>query len=269
MAVRLATLVSLATFVCLLAEAQAAPASAAATWSNPFCAGAAWVVPWDPSTDSPATSPASTRYIVQLAANGERDAIATVTLITDRDAYSAALARTELTGDGGGEGRYAPPVMVAFDQPVIVRFAFVDQIGVDGAEQAPCPTVVTDVRPFTAHAGDPNATPHAGGSLAYVSAKFVQALPPLTCGATYTGPDTTRDTGAVVGHYGDRPRTTVVHVFIDSNGLAMNPTIEKSSGVDGLDAAALGGIEHSRFKPARFLCTAVVSDMRIDMEYRP
>jgi hypothetical protein len=237
-------------------------------WGNPFCGGTVDVVPWDASDDAPSKIAVSNRYVLQMVADGKTDAAATVTLITASDAYSVEVPRTQLTSETTGGGHYAPAMMVTFDKPTDVHYAFVDAIGVDGADPAPCPTVVQAVEPYDTTAENAGSMPHMSGGVGYVAAKYLQALPELTCGKAYIGPQT-KNTDAIVGHYGNTPRTTVVRVYIDSNGLPMNPTILQSSGVEGLDYSALGGIQASRFTPARFLCTPVVSTMIIDMEYKP
>jgi TonB family protein len=50
-----------------------------------------------------------------------------------------------------------------------------------------------------------------------------------------------------------------VEAFVDSNGYVVNTEIRRSSGVDGIDEAAVSAVQFSTFRPATFLCTPVVS----------
>jgi TonB family protein len=201
-----------------------------------------------------------------MFADGKQDVEGAVTLVTADEAYSIPIARTDLLRQGGTDDFYAEPVVVAFDKPVEVRFAFVDRIGVDGAAPAACPSVVQPVQALSSKdaAGVPSL-----GYIKPLHATFLQKLPALRCGASYIPPDTPRDAGGIVGRYGNVRKTTVVHVYVDSNGIPSGATVERSSGIDGLDSAAVGAVEHTRYSPARFLCTPVVSEMNVEMEYDP
>jgi hypothetical protein len=43
----------------------------------------------------------------------------------------------------------------------------------------------------------------------------------------------------------------------------------QSSGIAGIDDFALGAIQLHQFLPARFLCTAVVSELLVRLDYEP
>jgi hypothetical protein len=45
--------------------------------------------------------------------------------------------------------------------------------------------------------------------------------------------------------------------------------IRRSSGVDGIDEAAISAVEFSKFQPATFLCTPVVSAQLVTIDYAP
>lgn len=242
--------------------------AAAESWDNPFCAGLVEVMPWNVAANAPSTHAANDRYVLQLFANGKTDVAGTVTLITSDSAYSVAIARTDLLRVAGRDDFYAEPILVAFDKPVEVQYAYVDQIGVDGAAPAACPTVVREVHPFTADAGN-EFDVSVGGDVKPVNATYLQALPPLACGRAYVPSGLPRGAGAVVGVYGNARKTTVVRIFIDSNGIPSGASIERSSGIQGLDDNVIGLVEHTRYTPAKFLCTPVVSEMSIEMDYNP
>jgi TonB family protein len=127
---------------------------------------------------------------------------------------------------------------------------------------------VQTVEPFTVDPSHPYDMPSIGSDVAPTAAAYLQALPPLACGHVYSDPEIESE-GPIVGFYGNDVHTTVVHVYIDSDGNPAKASIERSSGVEGLDAAALGGVQQGKFKPAEFLCVPVVSEMSIDMRYHP
>lgn len=263
----IAGLAALALFVCI-GLSESGPAAAAESWDNPFCAGVVAVTPWNASAGSPSTHAASDRYVLQLFANGKTNVAGTVTLITSDSAYSVPVGRTDLLRTGGSDDFYAEPILVAFDKPVEVRYAYVDQIGVDGAAPASCPTVVREVHPFSANASN-EFDISVGGDVKPVNAVYLQALPQLTCGRAYIPSGLPRGAGAVVGAYGNERKSTVVRIFIDSNGIPAGANIERSSGIEGLDDNVIGLVEHTRYVPAKFLCTPVVSEMNVEIDYNP
>lgn len=242
--------------------------AAADAWDNPFCSGTVGVMPWNHHAGAPSAKLLSDRYVLGLFANGKTDVAGSVTLITSDAAYSVPIARTDLLRSGGSDAFYAEPILVAFDKPVDVHYAYVDQIGVDGAAPAACPTVVQEVHAFTAD-GSNEFDVGIGGDVKPVNATFLQALPELTCGRAYIPSGLPRGAGAVVGAYGNVRKTTVVRIFIDSNGIPAGANIERPSGIEGLDQNVLGVVEHTHYTPAKFLCTPVVSEMSIEMEYNP
>jgi len=225
-------------------------------------------MPWNARAGAPSTKLSSDRYVLELFANGRTDVAGAVTLITSDSAYSVAIPRSDLLRSAGSNDFYAEPILVAFDKPVDVHYAYVDQIGVDGAAPEACPTVVQQVHPFTADAGN-EFDVSIGGDVKPVNATFLQALPDLKCGRAYIPSGLPRGAGGVVGAYGNQRKSTVIRIYIDSNGIPAGASIERPSGIDGLDNNALGLVEHTRYEPAKFLCTPVVSEMSIEMEYNP
>lgn len=265
---RLGAVLLTGAFFCATGSVLPMRAIAADTWQNPFCNGLVYVVPWNTVSNSPSVKVQSDRYLLSLWANGRTDVAASVTLITSTDAYSVPIKRTSLLREGGTDDYYAEPILVSFDKPVDVGFAYVDQIGVDGAAPAACPSVVQSVKPFAVDPAHPFDMPSVGSDVTPIAATYLQPLPSLKCGHVYSDAEI-EGSAPLVGHYGDRRRSTVVDAFIDSDGRAAKVKIEESSGVEGLDDAALGGVQQAQFKPAEFLCTPVVSEMSVRMDYDP
>ncbi len=246
----------------LAARASDAPDS----WNNPFCAASVAVIPWNDAAGAPAKQRLSRRFLMSLFADGRTSVAANVTLIADAGAYSVTVPTTALLREGGKDEFYAEPFLIGFDKPIDVRYAYVDRVGVDSTAPVDCPTFVSLVDPLD----DVSTQGDAAGSasLTTLPAKFLQALPPLTCGRAYI-PAKGKNLFTPVGHYGDYKRTTVVRVYIDSDGQPLKETLEQTSGVEGLDAAALGAVARATYTAAEFLCTPVVSEMTVDMDYEP
>ncbi|HVA33020.1 MAG TPA: hypothetical protein VNG31_02660 [Candidatus Baltobacteraceae bacterium] len=266
-ALLLAITLSVVAAVCPVGAVADAPSS----WNNPFCKGSVYVIPWDGAVDAPSRSRSTDRYAVELEADGKTDVTATITLISLSGAYSVDVSHRDLLRESGSDRFYAEPVLVKFKKPVALRYAYVDAIGVDGAAPASCPTVPETVAPLAAdRLAD---APRLGTDVAATGAKYLQALPPLSCGHVYTPPVPPNNPSAqlLIGNagYGGRPLTARVHIFIDSNGLPAEVLLDKSSGVTAYDDVVVGAAQHTRYTPATFLCTPVVSDFSYELEWRP
>jgi hypothetical protein len=251
--------------LCTLVGGPAARADDPSVWHNPFCSADVQVFPWDRQRDEPAPLGRTDRYVLDLSADGTSSVAATVTLISTQGAYSVTMDRTVLKRDDDKK-YYAPAMMVGFDAPRDVEYAYIDSVGVDGAAQTPCPTVVQEVRSMRGKLSTGKDAPSFAG-VAVTAAAFKQDLPPLDCGYAYIPPRLLDREGPDIGHFGDRPLTTTIHVYLDSEGHAVNATLEKSSGVEGVDDVAMAGAGRSHYRPARFLCTPVVSELSVDFDY--
>ena len=56
---------------------------------------------------------------------------------------------------------------------------------------------------------------------------------------------------------------------IDSSGALVQTDVYRSSGVEGLDDAAVGAVQASTYAPAQFLCTPVVGVSVFNLQYSP
>ena len=239
---------------------SAAPARA----SNFFCDGSASVVPWNVGADVPLYSGVSADYGLTLWVKGKRDAAARVTLITDREAYSVNVPRLPLHAEDGESDEASVPFLVRFPTAQHVLYAFVDGIGIDGADVSDCPSVVTDVKPNR----DADAGTYHLGSLPFtLHPVLLQSLPALPCGSVYIEPRVVHMLELTAGLFGNAERHALVRVYVDSNGTIVHTKIVSSSGVEGIDALAMAAVQGSTYQPARFLCVPVVSEFEIDMKY--
>ncbi|HEY5425509.1 MAG TPA: energy transducer TonB [Candidatus Tumulicola sp.] len=182
-----------------------------------------------------------------------------VTMIGDSGAYDAYVADTTLVP--GSSGFNLPKrTVVKLPAGAVVKYAYVDSYIVAGAPKIDCPS-----QPSKIAASTPGVNLDA---TTYVSATFLQTLPPLPCGVMYAPPHV-RGYSPRTGYWGNKPLTTKVHGFINSDGRVVQMSVYKSSGVDGIDDEAMASAQHSTYAPATFLCTPVVGDYLFSFTYRP
>jgi hypothetical protein len=233
----------------LIAPGRAADAPGA-TWKfdNPFCNVIAQMQPL-------AGVPG---YALGVSAAGGTELEVHVSLVTDTDAYDAHLTHLRLSGPA--DDRESDTKIVAIPNRQKVAYFFVDSYAVDGAPPVTCPTYVFPMGPYA------TAFPTDSGAIV---ASHLQSLGKLTCGQVYRSPDFNGDIGLPIGRYGNRRASTTFHVYMDSNGHAISEKMTQSSGIAGIDDFALGAIQLHQFLPARFLCTAVVSELLVRLDYEP
>ena len=182
-----------------------------------------------------------------------------------RSAFAAEIPPVTVAGSSAGQNvRW--PYLISFDRPVAVSAQFVDSVSVDGGPATNCPSFVQTVRP--AKDWDATKIPERS-AFGRTAARFLQILPPLSCGRVYTYASTKHAYEPLVGQYGDLRKSVEVEVFIDSDGIVVDTRIWSSSGVEGLDDAGLAGAQRSTFTPAEFLCTPVVSISILQFDYQP
>lgn len=232
---------------CIPARAADTP-PAAWKYDNPFCGVVASV----------ARLGNSGRYGLALFAQQGTTLAAHVTLISNTDAYDVAVPDTDLTG--APADRQMNPVVVTLPATDAVKYYFVDSYALDRGTSVSCPSYVFPL-------GAPIAV--APSDVASIQAKHLQSLGKLACGAMYRPPGAGANDMGVMGHFGNRPLSTAYRVFIDSNGREVGQKLLASSGVDALDAAALGNLQDHQYAPAQFLCTPVVGEIDLRLDYDP
>ncbi len=290
-AMTLAMTLSLGAVVC--------PQSAMA--SNPFCGADASYVPWDLRMNAPAprsaTTESSMRVVLYTASGSTANAL--VTFITSDSAYQVTIADAPLHSQAAGGDRESDPVLVVFDHPIDVQFAYVDSYALDGAALSPCPSFVNQVNPLgvTPRAGTALPSLHAVPSspaptlpkiFRSVYATLVQQLPPLPCGVVYKpataalrpevdsqivddsemaggimrasmGSQSQRDESMAPAIAASSGVAGVVAVAIASNGALALAQLVRSSGNTITDHKALDQVRTGNYTPAQFLCTPVGS----------
>jgi hypothetical protein len=237
------------TLASLIAPAHAADAPGAAwKFDNPFCNVIAQIQPL-------AGAPG---YALQLGAASGTELDVHVTLVSDSDAYDAHLSHVHLSG--APNDLESDTKIVTLPNAQTINYFFVDSFAVDSGATVLCPSYVFPI------GNDP--TPFRIDSGATV-ARHLQSLGKLACGQIYRSPDLHGDLTLPIGGYGGRPVSTTLRVYIDSNGHAISEKMMQSSGVAGVDDYALGSIQLHQFLPARFLCTPVVGELLVQINYIP
>jgi hypothetical protein len=258
-AMRLRAAVFLVAFAGSFLPASAADAPAGPwKYDNPFCQVVAWVVPIPDVVASIVPIAGESRYELGLYAPGGTTLGAHVTLVSDTDAYDAAVPAGNLLGPV--DDRRLEPVIIALPVPDKINYFFVDSYVLDRGASVTCPSYVFPV-------GD--ATSDAPAGVQTIAAQHLQAIGPLKCGHAYVPPKLHGDLESPVGVYGGRPLTVVARAYIDSNGYSIKEEIVRSSGVDGMDKYILGAVGVHQFAPAQFLCVPVVGTTEIELRYFP
>jgi TonB family protein len=240
--------------VAIAAEPSPAPSSPVWKFDNPFCEVLAGLVPFE------GIAPGS-EYGVQLYASHGTTVAAHVTLIGAENAYDANVTVTNL--QGAPADRRSEAIVVKLAKPEPIHYFFVDSFSIDGGTPVTCPSYV-----FRSGSG-PSDDSIGGLGLQTVTAAFLEKLPDLPCGKAFIQPSIAKGFDPLVGFYGNQRRTTELHVYVDSNGTPIRSSIMTSSGVEGLDDAAYAGVQYTRYHPAKFLCTPVVGEITMTMDYAP
>ncbi len=247
MLLRAAALLVALACACIPARAADAPA-AAWKYDNPFCGVIAAVAPLGNSG----------RYGVAIFAQQGTTIAAHVTLVSTTDAYDAALPDTNLFGPV--TDRRMEPVVLTLPVKDAIKYYFVDSYAVDRGASVSCPSYVFPI-------DDPIAD--APSDVAAIGATHLQSLGKLACAQMYRPPESGGQAGGLIGAFGNRPLSTEYRIYIDSNGHPVGEKLLASSGVVGVDSSALGRLQSHQYVPARFLCTPVVGEIDIRMDYDP
>jgi hypothetical protein len=227
-------------------------------YDNPFCQVVAAVVPIPDVVASIAAVGGDTRYALDLYTPAGTTLGAHVTLISDTDAYDAAVPEGNLSGPP--EDRKLEPLIVTLPGAVTVDYFFVDSYSLDRGTAVTCPSYVFPVG---------EKLPSAPAGLRLIAAQHLQKIASPKCGKVYVEPAMHGDLMSPVGAYGGKPLTVVARAYIDSNGYSIKDEIVQSSGVDGMDKYMLGAVGVHQFRPAQFLCVPVVGEMLIELKYFP
>lgn len=175
-------------------------------------------------------------------------------------------AKNTVTGRGATQ-----PILVTFQKPVDIDFAWVDQIGVNGAAPHACPTDPF-VRPDT-NESDSVRLPEVVTSLSafqVIPAVFKMDLTPPDCKEPYRAAQMI-DWGGEDTEFFDTSAglhaAATVRAFVDSDGKVVAVDVVHSSGSAIVDGAATAKAAKARYSPAMFRCTPVVGSVLVDVKY--
>ncbi len=239
------------------------PCPAAA--SNIFCAASAGVLPLDPATGLISPEQSTTRYAVILGVRGKRTVSASVTFINRKNAYIVDIPTSPIFALKNRHDRYTQAMLVRFAHPTHVRYAYVDTAAVDGAAAITCPTV--PLKPIVPR--KMTGKEIIGHTSQKFDATFQQALPPLPCGAVYRRTKVLHAGTVYGGDFGLKSRSAVALVALDSRGNSASVKLLKSSGIAQFDQNVLAAAESTKYRPASFLCTPIVSEYIFVGQYSP
>lgn len=246
--------------------------------SNVFCGADATYVPWDVARNAPAASGSRSESAIRvvLYTSPATTANALVTFITGDAAYQATIADVKMHAQTGGGDYESDPVLITFPKSLSVDFAYVDSFSVNGGPLASCPSFVNQVdaygAPIRVGTALPSlhrlsAEPTMPKSYLSIAATMLQALPSLSCGATYMPAKvallpqsdwSVQD--EMASYYTGRAGTSaVVAVAVGSDGRPLYQKLVHSSGNQVTDREALDQARTNTYEAAQFLCTPVVS----------
>ncbi len=195
-----------------------------------------------------------------------------IVLLTDDTAYDVNFSGVLAAKNAADMSGITKPLLIGFPKPLTVRYAWVDQIGIDGAAPHSCPT-----NPFEL-GGSNDATeaislpsgPLMPNAFQIVPAAFKMNLPALGCTEPYREPKLTKwveEKTDVLDTSAGLKANARVRVFLDSDGKVAYANISKSSGSPAVDNAAVSAAAKALYQPAIFRCTAVVSSLLVDVGY--
>lgn len=213
------------------------------------------------------------RLAVQLMANNPGTLSGDVLLLTDDAAYDAHFAGLVAQKKSPSDQFATAKVfLIGFSKPLAVRYAWVDEVGMNGAAPKSCPS-----NPFGSASGNGSiepvqlpTNPIALQAFTVVPATLRMTLPPVTCSEPYREPNLLKwgdEKTDVFDSTAGLKASTRVQVFLDSNGKVAYASVARSSGAVGVDNAAVSKAAQATYQPAIFRCTPVVSSMYVDVNY--
>jgi hypothetical protein len=229
---------------------------------DPFWAIHVAAVPWNQASSAPSSSAADS-IVLSLSSMSGSKVDAHVKLISETDAYDAALS--DLALDGKPSSHSTAAIFVTLPKATALRYAYVDSYRLDGGPEKSCATEPFDLLSWQASR---RAPPAEAPTRPRFAAVLNGPLPPLPCGKTYTDARVTH-AFQPPGLNVNKTYTVQVGVFLDSDGHPVDTWIYKSSGMD--DADALGRISalRSQYTPATFLCTPIVGAYLFRVDFAP
>lgn len=215
------------------------------------------------------------RYIISLSTNNPESISGDVVLVTDEAAYDVPFSSLQSGGSAKSAGFETQPQLIAFPDPLEVRFAWIDSVGVNGAPPHDCPTYP---QPETRLEETPPvrfpSDPYMIGRLPTLAAHFKMNLPPTDCAEPYTAPkllDEPKGNPRFWDTSQGLKAALKLRAYLDSDGRVADVQVTQSSGSPAVDNLGKATVIGSRYRPAVFRCVPVVSTIDVDFtwEIRP
>lgn len=239
-----------------------------------FCeADIATILPWDASAGAPDMSLQTGRYVIVLFANDAAILSGNIIALSDSKAYDIPFSRvTAAKSPDIGDHYVTDAFFAILPRSEVIRYAWVDEVGVNGSPARTCPTNPFDPSDKNGPMGPFRlpATPAAQRQLLTVPATFKMDLPPTDCSEPYRRArlikQGDRSTDAFDTSQGLKAHL-VLEAFLDSNGKVADVRVTRSSGSAAIDTAAKVTVSKSLYAPAIFRCVPIVSTVGIDFDY--
>jgi hypothetical protein len=250
---KLVTMVLAAAFFCrgsVVADAQTTPpveVAADPAARDPFCL-----------VDVEAARTSPTSLVAHLRADGA-SAGAHLVVFSATDAYAVDVPVLALSGPRSIKNTAS--FEIAFPKPIESKFIYVDSYRLDGGAETACPTEPREFESkIPATPGAVAQPPQPAGSALHLAAKFVQALPAVTCGSVSdaatirmpVSPDFPRGPGVDVADGDVR-----IIVYVDASGRATKAYVLSSTASKAEENVTKDAALQSTYTPARFYCTPV------------
>jgi TonB family protein len=237
-----------------------------------FCeADIATILPWDVSTGTPDLGTQTGRYAIVLFANDAARLSGNIIVLTDNRAYDVPFTGVGASKSPDFADQYVSDAFFAVvPKSETIRFAWVDEVGMNGSPARTCPTDPFDPRNGPVGPFRLPGTPAAQREALTVPAAFKMNLPVTDCAVPYSGPklikQAEKETQAFDTSQGLKANLGL-KVFLDSDGKVADVRITRSSGSAAIDTAAKVTVSKSQYAPAIFRCVPVVSTVDIDFDY--
>ncbi|HET9392321.1 MAG TPA: energy transducer TonB [Candidatus Rubrimentiphilum sp.] len=216
---------------------------------------------------------AQPRLALILGSNDAGTLNGDVILLTPDAAYNVHFENVVAAkSQSAGQPNITKPLLIGFSQPLNVTYAWVDDIGMNGAAPHACPT-----NPFDAVFGNGNlapipfpSVPAALNLINVIPATFKMNLPPTDCATPYRRARQTKS-GPKETDYFDTSQglkaKLLLRVSLDSDGKVADVRVTQSSGSAAVDTAAVVSASKAQYAPAIFRCVPVVGTVDIDFGY--
>jgi hypothetical protein len=188
-------------------------------------------------------------------------------LLSDTQAFEADVPDFSLESPSN---RRTARFLIALPSPMSIKYVYVDGYDTDGGRFVDCPTEMSGNatlqfrdKELPAHAAS------AGAAIPVLTAKFRQALPPLTCGKIRIEARVKRVVQPNWAYGISKRISSQIVVYLDSNGTVVKTEVYKSSGFDAADEQVRMAAFNSTYTPAQFLCQPVVSEYLFTGDFEP